>query len=293
MSSGRDAESDQSNCAAIASWLEGQANVERVYYPGLESHPQHELASRQMAGFGAVVSFILRGNLSNVGDFMNHLDVFTLAESLGGVESLAGHPASMSHSNLSPSEREDLGQGVVFPQFHFWGGRQGTQRWIPRLGAVLRCHDDQKVRALLEYTSGDDRLVLVPVAARGPGDLKVDEADEVDDLSMSREGDPANVSHGDRARPLLIEPCHWGLDELRPVFDLLLDLFMTALQVEAVMDEQTGERDANRELSLASVLPDTFEQGAEEQGQPKKDGHHEAPQEHPVSADVLHIKEPA
>jgi cystathionine beta-lyase/cystathionine gamma-synthase len=51
----------------------------------------------------------LRGNLSNVGDFMNHLDVFTLAESLGGVESLAGHPASMSHSNLSPPEREDLG----------------------------------------------------------------------------------------------------------------------------------------------------------------------------------------
>ena len=102
-------ERHQSNCAAIASWLEGQANVERVFSPGLESHPQHALASRQMAGFGAVVSFILRGNLSNVGDFMNHLDVFTLAESLGGVESLAGHPASMSHSNLSPSEREDLG----------------------------------------------------------------------------------------------------------------------------------------------------------------------------------------
>jgi cystathionine gamma-lyase len=102
-------ERHQSNCAAIASWLEGQANVERVFYPGLESHPQHALASRQMSGYGAVVSFVLRGNLSNVGDFMNHLDVFTLAESLGGVESLAGHPASMSHSNLSPSEREDLG----------------------------------------------------------------------------------------------------------------------------------------------------------------------------------------
>ena len=102
-------ERHQSNCAAIASWLEAQKNVERVFYPGLDSHPQHELASRQMEGYGAVVSFILRGDLSTVGTFMNRLEVFTLAESLGGVESLAGHPATMSHSNLSVSERETLG----------------------------------------------------------------------------------------------------------------------------------------------------------------------------------------
>ena len=102
-------ERHQSNCAAIASWLEAQKNVERVFYPGLDSHPQHELASRQMEGYGAVVSFILRGDLSTVGTFMNRLEVFTLAESLGGVESLAGHPATMSHSNLSVSEREKLG----------------------------------------------------------------------------------------------------------------------------------------------------------------------------------------
>jgi cystathionine gamma-lyase len=102
-------ERHQSNCAAIASWLEAQKNVECVFYPGLDSHPQHELASRQMEGYGAVVSFILRGDLSTVGTFMNRLEVFTLAESLGGVESLAGHPATMSHSNLSVSERETLG----------------------------------------------------------------------------------------------------------------------------------------------------------------------------------------
>ena len=102
-------ERHQSNCAAIASWLEAQRNVERVFYPGLESHPQYELASKQMDGYGAVVSFVLRGDLSAVGTFMNHLEVFTLAESLGCVESLAGHPATMSHSNLQVSEREALG----------------------------------------------------------------------------------------------------------------------------------------------------------------------------------------
>ena len=101
-------ERHQANSGAIADWLEGQEKVERVYYPGLASHPQHELASRQMDGYGPVVSFVLRGGLSKVGEFMNHLQVFALAESLGGVESLAGHPATMSHSNLSQAEREAL-----------------------------------------------------------------------------------------------------------------------------------------------------------------------------------------
>ena len=102
-------ERHQANAGAIADWLEGQKKVERVNYPGLASHPQHELAGRQMDGYGPVVSFVLRGDLSAVGAFMNHLQVFALAESLGGVESLAGHPASMSHSNLSKAEREALG----------------------------------------------------------------------------------------------------------------------------------------------------------------------------------------
>jgi len=102
-------ERHESNTMAMARWLEQQGKVERVHYPGLTSHPQHELASRQMSGYGAVVSFVLRGDLSAVGAFMNHLEVFTLAESLGGVESLAGHPATMSHSNLSRVEREALG----------------------------------------------------------------------------------------------------------------------------------------------------------------------------------------
>jgi cystathionine gamma-lyase len=97
------------NTAAIAAWLEDHGKVEQVFYPGLESHPQHDLAARQMDGFGAVVSFILQGGLPEVASFMNSLELFTLAESLGGVESLAGHPATMSHSNLPADERRALG----------------------------------------------------------------------------------------------------------------------------------------------------------------------------------------
>ena len=102
-------EKHEANTMAIARWLEEQSKVEHVYYPGLSTHPQHELASRQMEGYGAVVSFVLRGDLSAVGAFMNHLEVMTFAESLGGVETLVGHPATMSHSNLSQAERLALG----------------------------------------------------------------------------------------------------------------------------------------------------------------------------------------
>jgi len=99
----------QENAMAMARWLEQHPQVERVFYPGLETHPQHELAQRQMDGFGGVVSFIVGGGLAAVGRFMNALEVFTLAESLGGVESLAGHPATMSHSNVAPERRLELG----------------------------------------------------------------------------------------------------------------------------------------------------------------------------------------
>lgn len=102
-------ERHQANTMVMARWLDEHPKVEQVYYPGLDSHPQHALAAKQMDGFGAVVSFVLRGGLAEVGTFMNALDVFTLAESLGGVESLAGHPATMSHSNLTAGRRAQLG----------------------------------------------------------------------------------------------------------------------------------------------------------------------------------------
>jgi cystathionine gamma-lyase len=102
-------ERHQSNAAALANRLQAHPKAARVYYPGLVDHPGHELAKQQMDGFGAVVSFVLDSDLAGVGRFMNALQIFTLAESLGGVESLAGHPATMSHSNLAPEKRAALG----------------------------------------------------------------------------------------------------------------------------------------------------------------------------------------
>jgi len=93
----------------IAQWLTDHPQAQHVYYPGLDGHPHHVLAARQMDGYGGVVTFILRGGMADVGAFLNQLQVFTLAESLGGVESLVGHPATMSHSGLSAEERVGLG----------------------------------------------------------------------------------------------------------------------------------------------------------------------------------------
>ncbi len=97
------------NALAVARYLEQHARVERVYYPGLPDHPQHALASRQMSGFGGVVCFEIRGDGRAVGSFLNRLRIFTVAESLGAVESLAGQPATMSHSSVPADERRAMG----------------------------------------------------------------------------------------------------------------------------------------------------------------------------------------
>src|SRR5262249_47789252 len=86
------------NALAVASFLERHPRVERVIYPGLESHPQHALAKRQMQGFGGMVTAILKGTLDDARRFLERCEIFTLAESLGGVESLIEHPAIMTHS---------------------------------------------------------------------------------------------------------------------------------------------------------------------------------------------------
>ena len=99
-------ERHQANALAIANWLVGRAGVGAVHYPGLDSHPQHELARRQMTGFGGMLAFELQGDLPR---FMDALQLITVAESLGGVESLAGHPATMSHSGLSKQQRAAVG----------------------------------------------------------------------------------------------------------------------------------------------------------------------------------------
>ena len=94
---------------AIALWLSTHPKVERVIYPGLPSHPQHALAQRQMNGFGGMVTPILKGNLDDSRRFLERLKIFVCAESLGGVESLAEHPAIMTHASIPPDIRRKLG----------------------------------------------------------------------------------------------------------------------------------------------------------------------------------------
>ncbi|HZZ65439.1 MAG TPA: cystathionine gamma-synthase [Candidatus Baltobacteraceae bacterium] len=97
------------NAQAVAEFLEQHDEVERVYYPGLPSHPQHELAKRQMSGFGGMVAFTLRGPEERALDFAHRMRYFALAESLGGVESLICHPARMTHGSIPKQERERRG----------------------------------------------------------------------------------------------------------------------------------------------------------------------------------------
>lgn len=97
------------NAAAVADLLSSHRAVSRVFYPGLRSHPQHELARAQQAGFGAMVSFELHGGISNVCAFLKGLKCFSLAESLGGVESLVAHPATMTHAAMDTDARHRAG----------------------------------------------------------------------------------------------------------------------------------------------------------------------------------------
>jgi cystathionine gamma-lyase len=95
----------------IARWLERHRKVRRVLYPGLESHPQHALAKRQMHGFGGMISIELDGGLDEAKRFLERCRLFALAESLGGVESLIEHPALMTHGSVPPDVRAALGIG--------------------------------------------------------------------------------------------------------------------------------------------------------------------------------------
>jgi len=92
----------QQSAQAVAEYLAGHPAVAKVHYPGLPSHPQHELAKRQQAGFGAMMSFELKGGLEAVKALFEVVELFSLAESLGGIESLIVHPASMTHAAMSP-----------------------------------------------------------------------------------------------------------------------------------------------------------------------------------------------
>jgi cystathionine beta-lyase/cystathionine gamma-synthase len=97
------------NAQRIAEFLEGHPKVSSVIYPGLASHPQHELAKRQMKGMGGMISAYINGDLEAAKRFLTSVKLFTLAESLGGVESLIEHPAIMTHASVPPENRQALG----------------------------------------------------------------------------------------------------------------------------------------------------------------------------------------
>lgn len=98
------------NGRAIAEFLQSHPNVDKVYWPGLENHPNHQVAKKQMRDFGGMISFTIKGNdFNKTIQTLEKLKIFTLAESLGGVESLVGHPASMTHASIPKEEREKTG----------------------------------------------------------------------------------------------------------------------------------------------------------------------------------------
>jgi cystathionine gamma-lyase/cystathionine beta-lyase len=99
----------EENAIAVVNYLNEHPAIKKVFYPGLDSHPGYEIAKRQMKGFGAMVSFEIKGGIEAVNSFLNKVKIFYLAESLGGVDSLAEHPATMSHASMSKEFREKVG----------------------------------------------------------------------------------------------------------------------------------------------------------------------------------------
>ncbi len=140
------------NAQIVAEFLEASDEVARVYYPGLDSHPQHELARRQMRGFGGMVSFTLRGPESRALTFARSTKLFSLAESLGGVESLICHPARMTHGSIPKDVRD----------------RRGVTDGLLRLSVGIEDAEDlvADLRGALEASAHVTREAGEPVAAR-------------------------------------------------------------------------------------------------------------------------------
>lgn len=123
------------NAAVIAQHLEKHPAIEKIYYPGLASHPQHELAKKQMHGFGGMVSVVVRGGLEGARSVLNNTKLFTLAESLGGVESLIGHPATMTHASIPQAIREE--RGIVDGLVRFSVGIEDVEDLIADIDHAL------------------------------------------------------------------------------------------------------------------------------------------------------------
>jgi len=125
-----------SNGETIAHWLKGHPKVDRVYWPGFENHPNHKVAKRQMNGFGGMISFSLKEDTTEAATaILNKLKLFALAESLGGVESLAGHPASMTHAAIPADKRRET--GVLDSLIRLSVGIEGVEDLIDDLQQAL------------------------------------------------------------------------------------------------------------------------------------------------------------
>lgn len=129
-------EAHQSNALSIAKFLEGHKNVKKVYYPGLVSHPQQDLIRRQMKGFGGMLSFELNSKKVDLNKFFRKLKLFSLAESLGGVESLIEHPWSMSHSSMGVEGLK--ASGITQETVRVSVGIENCQDLIDDLSAALQ-----------------------------------------------------------------------------------------------------------------------------------------------------------
>jgi cystathionine gamma-synthase len=140
----------EENAAAIADFLDGQANVRKVYYPGLRSHPGHGLAKRQQESFGALISFEIDAEEGEIPVFLGTLKLFTLAESLGGVESLVAHPASMTHAAMSEEDQAAAGIGSTLLRLSI--GIEHVEDLLADLAAgfeaVRRHREASKVRSV-------------------------------------------------------------------------------------------------------------------------------------------------
>ncbi|RXE94807.1 cystathionine gamma-synthase [Pseudoalteromonas sp. PS5] len=132
----------QENAQQIAEYLEKSPYVSQVYYPGLKSHPQHELAKKQQLGFGGMVSFDIKGDLQTSAKFLTSLKQFSLAESLGGVESLICHPATMTHAGMEPQARLEAGVGDTLIRISV--GIEDVQDLIADLEAGFSSIDDSQ-----------------------------------------------------------------------------------------------------------------------------------------------------
>ncbi len=125
----------QENAAAVVELLAAHPAVGRVHYPGLPGHPGHAVAARQQAGFGAMVSFELEGGADLVPAFLDGLRCFTLAESLGGVESLVAHPATMTHASMTPEQQQVA--GITASLLRLSVGIEATADLVADLGLAL------------------------------------------------------------------------------------------------------------------------------------------------------------